>query len=525
MYRVLIVDDEPIISSGIHSFIDWEKEGMSAEEDCANGEEALAALETSPFDILITDIKMPLLNGIELVRQALARYPSLKVILISNYSDFEYVKEGLKLGAVDYLLKLTLNRDDLLAVLKRCISMLEEERRKDDEQVRFREDALYRTRKSVEQEIKRVIAQEQLSLSSAAWAPAWLEKRYICAYLMLDGAEEWANNHGYLNLLMLLEDLQESFYAELSEGAAMPVSENGIFLLFPDPDGEEENLLQQWKRTAEAQWGISISAGFVIEQGAGRILDGFFCSREACQRRFFEGKGGLYRARGSEEAGERTLTEPEGKRDWTPFYEIIRNGDPISIAADFAYEQWKSGEQTPEQVKHEACRLVSLICERHEGAGPLLPERLDLLRQAETLEQLQSELVILLEEIVKPVIPDLTNSGYSGQLIIKALNYITEHYTDNLTLQSVADIIHLNKSYFSLLFKKQTGRNFIDYLIELRIREAKRLLAQSESRIYDVAGAAGFKDVKYFSKMFKKTTGFTPVEYRDKHRPSGPPCS
>lgn len=523
MYRVLIVDDEPIISSGIHSFIDWEKEGMSAEEGCANGEEALALLETTHFDILITDIKMPLLNGIELIRQALALYPSLKVILISNYSDFEYVKEGLKLGAVDYLLKLTLNRDDLLAVLKRCISMLEEERRKDDEQIRFREDALYRTRKTVEQEIKRLIAQEQLPLASADWAPAWLKKRYICAYLMLDGAEEWIENHGYLNLLMLLEELQESFYAELSEGVAMPVSENGIFLLVPDDDGEEEKRLLQWKRTVETEWGISTSAGFVIEQGIDGILHGFLNSRSACQRRFFEGKGGLYRAIGPEEGSEQALTESEGKRDWAPFYEIIRNGDPISIAVDFAHEQWKGGEQTPEQVKHEACHLVSRVHEMHEDAEPLLPERLDLLRQAETLEQLEAELSNLLEEIVKPVIPNLTNSGYSGQLIIKALNYIADHYTDNLTLQNVADIVHLNKSYFSLLFKKQTGRNFIDYVIELRIREAKRLLAESESRIYDVAGAAGFKDVKYFSKMFKKTTGLTPVEYRDKHRAAGPP--
>lgn len=521
MYRVLIVDDEPIISSGIHAFIDWEKEEMSAEHGCANGAEALAALETRHFDILITDIKMPLLNGLQLIRQALALYPLLKVILISNYSDFEYVKEGLKLGAVDYLLKLTLNRDDLLAVLKRCISMIEEERRKDCELIHFREGALYRERKSVEQEIKRLIAQEQLPLSSADWARGWLEERYICAYLMLDGAEEWIENHGYLYVQMLLEDLQESFYVKVSEGAAMLVSENSMFLLFPDREGEEEKRLLQWKQSLETEWGISTSVGFVIEQGICSILHGFFSSRSACQKRFFEGIGGLYRMNGSEEGNEQSLTDLEGQRDWTPFYEIIRNGDPVSIAADFALEQWKRGEQTPDQVKHEACYLISRVHELHEETGSLLPEQLDLLQRAETLEQLASDLIGLMEEIVKPVIPNLTNSGYGGQMIIKALKYIADHYTENLTLQSVADIVHLNKSYFSLLFKKQTGRNFIDYIIELRIREAKRLLAQSESRIYDVAGAAGFKDVKYFSRMFKKATGLTPVEYRDKHRAAG----
>lgn len=110
MYKVLIVDDEPVIRHGISAFIDWEKEGMSVEDHYANGAEALAALESLSFDILITDIKMPLMNGIELMKQAQALCPWLKVILVSNYSDFEYVKEGLKLGAVDYLLKLTLKR-------------------------------------------------------------------------------------------------------------------------------------------------------------------------------------------------------------------------------------------------------------------------------------------------------------------------------------------------------------------------------------------------------------------------------
>ncbi|MNN48685.1 Bifunctional transcriptional activator/DNA repair enzyme AdaA [compost metagenome] len=142
-------------------------------------------------------------------------------------------------------------------------------------------------------------------------------------------------------------------------------------------------------------------------------------------------------------------------------------------------------------------------------------EQLELIRKTETLEQLASFMVGELEQNGMSIIPQLSDNGYSGQLIARALEYIAAHFTENLTLQSVADTIHLSKSYFSLLFKKQTGRNFIDYLIELRIREAKRLLAQDDSRIYDVAQGAGFNDVKYFSKVFKKGTGFTPVEYRE----------
>lgn len=518
MYRVMIVDDEPVIRNGISAFVDWEEEGLSVEDHYANGAEALAALESGSVDILITDIKMPLINGIQLMKQSIERYPWIKVILISNYSDFEYVKEGLQLGAVDYLLKLTLNRDDLLAVLRRCISMLEEERRKDSERHHFQQGALYRERKIVEQEIKRLIVQEQSPPSSTAWVPAWLEMSYVCVYFILDAAQEWRENDGFLYVQLLLEELQEKLYELAEEGTALLVSENSLFLIFPNNDAEVERQLGEWKQLLETRWEISTSAGFAIEQGVHNILKGFADSRSACQRRFFDGLGGLYRMSELQNNRENTYTAADPSYDWTPIFEMISAGDPISFAVEFALERWKEGALSPEQVKHEAYSLLEGVNKLHTSDEALLAERYEMLNQAETLEQLASILACQLEEMEKSFIPKLTDNGYGGQLITKALEYIAAHYTENLTLQSVADFVHLSKSYFSLLFKKQTDRNFIDYLIELRIREAKKLLAHNDGRVYDVALAAGFKDVKYFSKVFKKVTGITPMEYRDKHQ-------
>ncbi|MDT3428706.1 two-component system response regulator YesN [Paenibacillus forsythiae] len=515
MYRVLIVDDEPIIRNGISAFIDWEKEGASVEE-CANGAEALARLESRGCDILITDIKMPVMDGIELMRRALALCPWIKVILISNYSDFNYVKEGLKLGAVDYLLKLTLQRDDLLAVLHRSISMLEEERRKVVELKSYQQSALYLERKRAEQEIKRLIVQEQPLSPSTIWVPSWLDHSYACVYLMLDSAEEWKENHGYLYVQLLLEELQEAFYEHWEEGSALLAAESSLFLIFPDPEREAGNWLLQWKERVEAEWGISTSVGFAVKRGARRILPGYFGSRSACQRRFFEGIGGLYTAREAE--NHVAAADPLNDYDWEPFFEMIRGGEPASFAVDLAMERWKSMNLSPEQVQQEAISLLTEACRLHADTGALLPERYEQLRKTETLEQLAAFMSGELEAIGKSFIPKLLDNGYGGQLITKALEYIASHYTENLTLQSVADTVHLSKSYFSLLFKKQTERTFIDYLIELRIREAKRLLTQLDSRISDVAKAAGFKDVKYFSKVFKKSTGLTPMEYRESTR-------
>ncbi|MGG3623079.1 response regulator [Bacillus gobiensis] len=517
MYRVLIVDDEPAIRKGIASIIDWKKEGMQAEDHYANGKEAMDALDRSPCDILITDIKMPIIDGIELMEQALKRYPSIKVIMISNYSDFEYVKEGMRLGAVDYLLKLTLKQEDLLSVLRRCISMLEKEQKLEREMNDYQEGAIYLERKKVEHEIKRLIVQERSPELPMIWAPHWLEKTYDCIYLMLDHAEEWRENQGYLYVNVLLEDLQEDFYNKIDTGMALIVSETGMFLILPDNNGESEQELLQWKDSVEKQWNISTSIGLVRKKGKECIIQGYMQSKSACHRRFFEGLGKLYIMDGAKKEAEIKDAEIDSENVLTSFYELIRNGDPVSSAIEIVLKRWNSGDLNPEQVQQEACSLLKGVYDLYEDSGILLSEQHDQLKRTETLEQLVSLLIFHLEEITKPFIPKLPNNGQDGQLITKALEYIAANYRENLTLQSVAEYVHLSRSYFSLFFKKHTGRNFIDYLIDLRIREAKRQLTQNDSRIYDVAKAAGFKDVKYFSKVFKKVAGSTPHEYREKH--------
>lgn len=523
MYRVLIVDDEPIIRNGIEAFIGWEKEGLSVEAICSNGADALIVLEDRPADILITDIKMPLVDGIQLMSQALKLYPWIKVILLSSYSDFEYVREGLKLGAVDYLLKAALKPDDLLVVLRRCVSMLEEERRKEAE---FRQGAVYRERKYLEQEMKRLIVQEQAALSLTGRVPAWLEQRYACAYLILDRADEWRENNGCLYVQLLLEELQELFYKQMDEGAAMLMGESGMFLVFPDDIGDAEPRLRRWKESVERELGISTSIGFRVEQGIGQVRKGVACSRSACQRRFFEGLGGVHDWVGPDSIQDAPLTSSTASvgwepPDWEPLLEMIRNGDRITSALKLAIKRWKGGGLDPERVKQEACGLLSDAYRLKEVAGSLLPERLDLLQRSETLDQMAALLASELEEIEKIFIQSLADKGDGGQKIMKALEYIADHYTESLTLQSVADTVYISRTYFSILFKKQTGRNFSDYLIDLRIREAKRLLVEEDERMYDVAEASGFNDVKYFSKLFKKMTGLTPLEYREKFKNTG----
>ncbi|WP_445487670.1 response regulator transcription factor [Niallia sp. 03133] len=524
MYRVVIVDDEPISRNGIEAFIDWNREGMMAVAICANGEEALTALNACSADILITDIKMPLMNGIELMKQALELYPSLKVIMLSSYSDYEYVREGLKLGAVDYLLKSALDPEELLEVLHRCISMLKEERKKELEFNHYQHEAIYKERKCLEQQIKRMMVQAKLSFSSIDWAPSWMRQQYACIYLMLDSAEELREKHGYLHVQLLLEEFQEVFYENMPEGAAVLSGERSLFLLLPVSVCNWDIRILRLKRSVEAELNLSISVGFAVEEGIYGVLNGLANSRMACQRRFFEGVGGIYEWKENQAAINVSKMEIEAL-DWSPFFEIIRNGDPVSSAVEYAIDQWKGLCLNPEQIKKAAYDLLLHIKELQADTGSLLTDQFDLLEQAETLDQIASLFKCVLEEMEPSFTPRIPDNGNGGQLITKALEYIDAYYRENLTLQMVADSIHISKNYFSILFKQQTGYNFIDYLIELRIREAKRLLAEEDDRIYDVAETLGFNGVKYFSRLFKKMTGLTPLEYRKKYKETCSPIT
>lgn len=519
MYRVLIVDDEPVIRNGIKAFIDWEREGLAVAADCANGVEALSLMESLPVDILITDIKMPLMNGIQLMQQSLQLYPRLKVIMVSSYSDFEFVREGLKLGAVDYLLKPTLEAEDLLAVLMRCIASLEEEKKRESELSRSQLDTVYRDRRKLEQELKRLIVLEQEC--DYKWVPEWMNHTITCAYVMLDDAHELREIHGNLHAQLLLEDLQELFYTETKEGlAALVTSDSSLFLLLPDGMHEAGPLLHQWKQLLAHIFGVSVSLGICPLQGIHEIRHGFTKSRHACQERFFQGVGNIFSANEVNGAALRQQDADIAEiPNWTMLAEQIRGRSPISNIIKQVHDRWSGGQLDPAHIKQEACSLLTETFQNSVDKGTL-PELLDHVRSVETLERLEGILCRLLEEVGKGPSLKQPDRGYSGQLITKALSYIHSHYTEDLTLQSTADAVHVSKSYFSLLFKKQTGQNFIDYLIDLRVREAKRLLVMNEFRIYEVAEAAGFNDVKYFSKLFKKITGFTPVEFREKHQTS-----
>lgn len=510
---VLIVDDEPIIRNGLKNFISWDEQGLTLVGDCANGLEAFERLRSQPIDILITDIKMPVMDGLELTRKALEVNPLTKVILISSYNEFEYVREGMKQGAVDYLLKPSLEAGELIAVLVRCKEMLQQNRRQVVQNQQFDEQLVFLARRRSEQEIIRLLATNE-SESKLVDLFDQPNDRYVCAFVVSDGLNEWRERYGDLHISIMYEDMQALFYEQFQYGSAPILTGEGLFMILPLVENAEGEL-ERFKNRVAAELSTSISIGYSVEQETERVETGLRKSRAAGERRFFEGTGKLF-------AYEQIPDESEAGSNYEGMnmqvmVEQFRTEDHTKTVIDRFVSSWTKGAQTPEHVRKEAYELLSAYAFVNGGSKTLSDFREHIWR-CETVVQLESTIRQLFEEMEHPNQLRLVDKGHSGQLITKAIAYIKLHYREDLTLQQVADNIHVSKSYFSNLFKKQAGQNFIDYLIDLRLHEAKRMLVKNEYKIYEVAEKSGFNDVKYFSKLFKKMTQMTPVEYRDKHQ-------
>ncbi|CAI6041403.1 response regulator [Cohnella sp. JJ-181] len=500
MLNVMIVDDEPIIRLGIKASIEWERLSLRFAGEYANGAEALNALREAPADILITDIKMPLMDGLELTRQARALHPSTKVILISSYNDFDYVRQGIVLGAKDYILKATMEPEELNRVIGGCVEAIREETETALKLDLYRKGEDLLSRRQLEQDMRRLLAQEQEELEREFAA------RFAAGYLLvraaIDRLDDLLQQFGQLHVGLLMDDLKEVFYRRCPDGIGF-VSGEGELLLLLDRRHGGAGRVAALKGDLEREGAVTLSVGYFEREEPGHWSASCERTRQVYARRFFEGAAGIH-------AGDGTETEA-GAEDGRQALAALPPDEAGQRVSDWL-RKWERMKYDMMRVKQEASDLFSRLFVRRLEPALMLAYYQQIMK-AETLPELGE----LLENGMRDgeQLPQAERASVSQNVVHKAMAYIREHYTQELTLQMVADHVHISRNYFSVLFKKQTELNFIDYIIQLRIAKAKELLRNRSAKVYEVAELTGFNDVKYFSKLFKKMTGSTPADYRD----------
>lgn len=476
--NILLVDDEAMMRVSLKVAL----EGFPAVEniyEAADGEEALRTVETHFPDVVITDIRMPRMDGIALIRNLTAMNPRPRILVLSNYSDFALVKESMKLGADDYLLKLSYTNEQLADIL----SELFDKRREDRTRQANQAEPLQHNQKKMQ----RVYLRDLLLSDEAPHAEGFAEMQTLLALriatdsiacvLFRAGTDK---NLSPLLIRSLLEMVEEVLRDTPDLSGHCIHMEDATFALLLSPTSGQMHVAPLVRRLHT-----------VIQSTCNRscmFACGGFEPLSALLQSMARASLLLHLSHAESTA---ILLDAAMLHSLPPDICTLNTSTPTPLA--------------------KALDAYIAACQRRRACGLSLPEDAMPLASLSHMESPEA-LHALAKEMANFPTALPQEAPYAVRM---ALSYIHDHYAEAITLSDVATVVHLEPTYFSKLFRQTTGVNYMEYVTNLRIERACTLLSSSNMRIYEIARRVGYQESHYFNRIFKKTKGITPLSYRN----------
>ena len=495
MNRVLIVDDETIVRVTLRSLIDWEANGYTIIKDCMSGQQALDYLKETPVDLLITDMKMPGMDGLELM-EAVSREGKTPVTLVlSGYNEFELVREAFRKGAYDYLLKSDLNARSLATMLKK-----------------------------LNQDIFKGGRPEKYSLESKRIQLPKDGQYSIVLFEIRDFKRQTAR---------FGEDLDERLekpMLELARQIPRVGAKGGIVKAYPS------QLLLYYKVTDEIQYPAAVQALVRQIQAVWRdymnleVLAGISVPVSGSQIDEALGQdirllkwSALYGAYGVSTFGDfesRIQVMDEEKDRCILLLTALFSGDQVGAETekqDFLTKLEKlSLEEAKERCLHLVCQLADKFREYELDFSALFPEEVNYYEKIGRLGSI-GELNLWLNNYIRWVSHhlEMARENKQADVIERAQHFLADNFANQeLTLRVAADYVGLNEKYFSYKFTKETGMTFSVYLTRLRLQKAQQLMDTTDLKVYEISDRVGYNSVEHFNRTFKKNLGISLSEYR-----------
>ncbi|WP_433922715.1 response regulator [Paenibacillus taichungensis] len=526
MYRVLLVDDEEDVREGLVVEVDWEALDLRIVGLAENGREALEMAERVEPDIVVTDISMPFMDGLELAKRLRERNPLVKVVILTGYDEFDYARQAVSLSVDEYLLK-PFSAGHLTELLTRLRAQMAAEvaEREDVQQLR---DHYYTSLPLLQADLMATLLHRQKS------------PEYIHGKAKQCGLDLHGERYG-VSVLTLHMDGEQSADAELKQFAALNIAaevwtEHGaghafmhqetIVLLYVDRwDGKDGEKRQQ-QALENVMRSINHYLRIPATVGSGSIVNTLA---------------------GVKHAYEDALLALD--------YRLVPGTDPLIYIADVE-------RQTAGKLRFDELKQQTLTRCLKAGTQAELEDALEIIFREITVEHGRSDIQLYLIEVLTNVwkaaqasgeaMEDIFGAGFqlyadlfrlpglseaqgkvsevcllvqhriaSGRqhvykdIVEQALLFTKEHYADpDLSIQKVCGHLHISSGYFCGIFKKEVQLTFLQYLMQIRMEAAKELLRSTEMKSFEIAGQVGFAEPNYFSFCFKKHIGVSPKEYR-----------
>ena len=537
MLKVFLVEDEVVMRNGIKNNIPWEQEGFEFVGEASDGELAYPLIKREKPDILITDIRMPFMDGLELSRLVKKELPQIKIIILSGYNEFDYAKTAISIGVTDYLLK-PISSAMLLEAVKKVGDMIE----KEQDNVRLME--------RYEKEMEENILQEKHKL----WG-ALTSNRLSTIELLEKGQRLGMDFTASAYMVFLFKLMQEGDATgcsdELNRASEKVNSLSGTWkkvLSFDrSPEGwaflikgeSEAEVLENFAETKRKLLNLVAMYPKVeyfgglgsIVQRIGDIQNSYKEAARAFSSRFFLDANQIADSADmvslhNEEDGKIDVSKMLSKKREHELVEKFFKNGTVEEVDSFLDELFQGiGEQNCKSLLYRQYVVMDLFFCATDFLGNLeigteeLPEECrdinQIVEKAGNAQSLRHQIGILFSETM--MLRDGHSKKKYSKLLEDAKAFIDENYRhDDMSLNMVAAQVNISPSYFSTIFSSEMGQTFVEYLTHVRLEKAKELLMCSNMRTAEIGYEVGYKDSHYFSYIFKKVVGCSPKEYRNR---------
>lgn len=508
MYNVIIVDDELIIRRFYSDIIDWEKIGFQVVQLCQNGEEAWEYIQNNKVDCILTDIKMPGMSGIDLLSRCQNLHPEIRIVLISGHLEFEFAKEALKHNAADFLTK-PVDESELIECMAKIKNELDQKNIDIFMLYQYKREFLnavlhghYRNEKNLNQ----VLINHKIDISQntkTAIIEIYTEKN------TLDNAIASYTTESFSTIIQNLINISE---IPVTGYYVSAINDIICYILFPSDNGEsfEASADMHCNELTET---LSSYSNIVCKK---KMITHYNTFEELCKK---DRKLNLKSDSGNnipDLISENKLFSEhknlllsyiysgdfsESKRQLSEFFEELKDND-IEI------------------IKNISAYLLELITKDNFFDNTCMDRTaiqgyLNDIKNEKDYKKIYNSLLDGIKYTMSYIGTDKKNN-FATNSIILAKNYIQEHFSENISLEKLSGMYYLSPSYFSKTFKAVFGFTYAEFLKKCRLEKAKKLLLETDYKIYYISKAVGYENTKFFTRIFKTTYGISPKSYREK---------
>lgn len=534
MYKVLIVDDELLVRVGLKTTIDWEANGFKVVAEASNGEQGYEQYKKHLPDVIITDIKMPKKDGLWLVEEVRKENQNVKILVLTCYDEFSFARKALKVGADDYVLKSEIEDEELVAIIqsiKKKMDMANKAKDIKDKVLTSRNDIkrsifidMIKSGFHFDANLSERCTGIEFPLNNTKFAFASVAINDTLDEMQHDPSKVKQRNHVIRNILLDL------FTERSFEYVYSHATKRYVFFLSSQQlnDAELKRMFETAINSVKQYFDCSLNVVYTdVFHDVQDALGVYKTLLDKAQILFYKYEKSYFIASTKHISFNEPKVVDLEKEYNRQFIEAIGQ-ESLNRTKELIQEVGLHFEQNLVNPMIAKIFYTKLIGNIFSSYGLFLENNSEVNineqynQQIEASENLRGVL-LLLTDFTSKVISAIQQMRYTNSklLINRALNYIDHHYDEKISLEDVAQQLHLSKHYLCNAFKKSTGENMSLYINKLRIEKAKRLLVESDGRIKEIFEEVGYSNQQYFSKVFKKITGMTVMEYKERMAPKG----